>query len=87
MGGRMMSALAFLFLADMTRLDPMPDDRRTGSNNPKAKINEEIARSIKARIGAVEDGRLCSVRRLAAEFGIGKSTVHAIVTGRKWRHV
>lgn len=84
MGGRIVSALAYLYLVDMATTT---QDRRTGSRNPQAKIDEDIARSIKARIGTVEGGHLCSVRRLAAELGIGKSTVHAIVTGRKWRHV
>lgn len=82
-----MSALAFLFLTDMTRPDILPDDHRTGSNNPKAKINEEIAALILDRLGKIENGRRCSVRSLAAEYGIGKSTVHAIAAGWKWRHV
>lgn len=53
-----------------------------GSAAGRAKLTEEQVRSIRLRF---DDGE-CR-RALAREFGIGDTTVRAILDGRTWRHV
>lgn len=58
---------------------------RRGERRPAAKMTE-------ATVRAMRDARATrqprpSMRELAAEFGLSKSTTHAILSGRTWKHV
>lgn len=50
-----------------------------GQNHPKAKLNEIQVLSIR------KDQR--STRKIAIEYGVGKSVIHAIKAGQIWRHI
>ncbi len=53
-----------------------------GVRNAKAKLNDEQVVEMRRRY---QTG--VSSAKLAAEFGLGKSATHAILTGKNWRHV
>lgn len=55
---------------------------RRGGNNPKAKLTERDVGEIKRLI---RDGRKTSA--LAAQFGVGLTTICEIKSGRNWGHV
>jgi hypothetical protein len=60
-----------------------PESRPRGEKNGRAKLTRENVLEIRARysLGKVTLGQL------AAEYGIGTSTVHDVVKGRRWQHV
>lgn len=69
-----------------THVSNMSDLDRHGTRliagkNHQSKLTPEIARIIRARKGT------SSQKVLAAEFGVGKSTIQAIHDGRTWRHI
>lgn len=53
-----------------------------GSHHGNAKLSESDVTSMRQRHAGGE-----SCASLGQEFGIGRGTVHRIVTGRAWRHV
>lgn len=61
----------------------------TGSKNPNAKLTAEQVAEIRRRRAEVEPGtwapKADRYASLAAEFGVAKRTVIAIVTGDAWR--
>ena len=75
-----MSAFCLLFLERMPQND---SDNRVGSRNPQAKLTEERVRAMKR----LRSEARVSIRAIAAAFAVSKSTVHAILSGRKWTHV
>ena len=52
----------------------------SGANRPDAKLD-------RAKVGAMRAGRAQgkTIRLLAAEFGVGKSTVEQVVNYKKWK--
>ena len=54
-----------------------------GEKNPKAKLTETDVRSILELYAAGQMG----YRRLARKFGVGNTTIRAILEGRSWRSV
>jgi len=54
-------------------------DRMLGERNPSAKLSETQVRAIKySRV---------SGQQLAKEYGVSRTCISEIKTGRKWRHV
>ena len=53
-----------------------------GSNNPKAKLDDDKVREIHRRRSAGEEGKT-----LAQEFGVSCQTISHIMRGRSWSHV
>jgi hypothetical protein len=53
-----------------------------GIRNGRARLDEERVKRIKLRFSSGE-----SIPSIAADFGVAHGTVHAIVTGKSWRHV
>jgi hypothetical protein len=51
----------------------------TGSNNPRAKLNEEAVRLIRQS--------LLSVEELSAQFSVSTLTIRAVKSGRNWKHI
>jgi DNA-binding transcriptional regulator YiaG len=49
-----------------------------GERNPKAKLDEQAVREIRASSG--------SNPAIARRFGVSASTIHKIRTGQSWRH-
>ena len=64
------------------RISRAPNPANQGSRNKLAKLTEASAASIRRRRAAG-----ASLRELAAEFGVGETTVCAVTRGRTWRHV
>jgi hypothetical protein len=58
----------------------------SGNNHPKAKINEETASLIKARLAELAHIRNCAAI-IAKELGINKHIVHKIKEGKIWKFV
>lgn len=59
-----------------------PETRCRGERVWKAKLQEEEVRIIKAQL---REGR--QLADIAAEYGVGITTISAIKTGRNWKHV
>lgn len=55
---------------------------RRGSNNPRAKLDEESVVELRRRAGAGE-----SVRSLAHVFGLSHQAARSAVRGSTWKHV
>jgi hypothetical protein len=58
-----------------------PDAHR-GTNNPRAKLNEEKVREIRKRYAAGE-----SSLKLAAAFSVSKPVILSVIHRRSWSHV
>lgn len=69
--------------AERTLAVSAPLKRTHGERNGSAVLTTAQVSTIRSRYAA---GRQ-SVRSLADEFGVGKSMIHNIVTGKSWRHV
>ena len=50
-----------------------------GERSPNAKLTKEAVRAIRASSK--------TIRELAAEYGCGKSVIHAVKQGKAWRHI
>lgn len=59
-----------------------PESRPRGERHPMARLTERQVAEIRARR---DEGAM--YREIGEEFGISKSTVFAIVSGRIWSHV
>lgn len=71
----------------LSRADNMRHAHRNGlcvrgSRAWNAKLNEDLVRSIRARVEAGE-----SQSAIAREVGINSATMHAMIKRKKWRHV
>ena len=58
---------------------------KRGSENKWAKLTEDVVRQIRGRARLLGGKRCGAV--LAAEFGVGRSTIHKIICGQTWRHI
>lgn len=67
-------------MADMTNRGRRRDPR--GEASGRAKLTEDQVRSIRRRHAGGE-----TMTSMAADFGVGHSTVRAVVDRRTWRHV
>ena len=56
-----------------------PELRKRGADNPAAKLTEQQAREIRATRG--------NTRKLADKFGVARSTIQRVRTGKKWKHL
>ena len=63
-------------------LDGGPIRRLHGSDRPGALLTDAIVAEARTRYAAGE-----SAPKLAAEYGVTASAMHAAVTGRTWKHV
>lgn len=52
-----------------------------GSKNPRAKLTENDVKKIKKLIPT------CSERNLAKQFGVSRTCIRLIKSGKKWKHV
>ncbi len=52
-----------------------------GAENPSARLNDEQVRAIRAQRGTRK------LRETALQFGVAKSTVSHIQTGKRWAHL
>ena len=56
-----------------------------GSKNNKAKLTEEMVRQIRERSKQIKGKP--RVATLAADFGVGETTINKIIYGQTWRHL
>lgn len=54
-----------------------------GEASPNSKLSDDRVREIRERYAAGGE----SVYSLAADYGVGKSTIHIVVTRKTWAHV
>jgi hypothetical protein len=67
-----------------------PERRPRGERHPRAKLTEDQVREIRRRHAPAYHGphrAPNSMRALAQEFGVSKSVLRNIVTGKTWNHV
>ena len=61
----------------------VPPPHSRGEGMPSAVLTDEAVRQIRARYVP----RKVSQYQLAAEFGVSKTTIGAVLSGKTWRHV
>ena len=69
--------------ADNNRDRDLDGNTLRGESSANAKLTEEDVRSIRARYRPGRGNR----QALADEFGVGGTTIRAVVTGQTWRHI
>ncbi len=74
-------------LRDAARKGRMGRSGRPGELNHAARLTEEAVRVIRLepRVDGETENRV--VARLAKRFGVSRPTVHAVRSGKTWRHV
>lgn len=61
----------------------MPESTPRGISHGMAKLNEDAVRDIRRRYST----KSVSGRQLAADYGVDKYTIYAIINGRTWKHI